>query len=230
MNIILPIPFTLNREEIKSQCAVRPGNQWDADLDRILDDAESLARPKAIYRISYVMERGSDTVTVEDTVFHSRAMVRNLEEIGRVFPFITTCGVEVEDTPIDHGDPLEAYWLSMIKLSLVRTARQYLSKAIQNQYRLGGLSEMNPGSGDAGVWPIEEQRHLFAMFGGIPAVEAAIGVRLMPTYLMVPEMSTSGILFPSHASYFNCQLCQREDCPSRKAPYDAVLWQSIQNS
>ncbi len=86
---------------------------------------------------------------------------------------------------------------------------------------------MNPGSAEAGVWPLEEQRPLFDLFGGPQVVDRAIGVRLLPSIFMSPDMSTSGILFPSVTTYVNCQLCQREDCPSRKAPFDAALWETI---
>ncbi len=101
MNNILTIPFKLNREEIKSHVAIQQGSKPEAGIEKLLDHIEKLARPKAIYRVSYIQEFGSDTVTVEDTVFHSTAMRRNLEEVRRIFPFIATCGTEVETHPSD---------------------------------------------------------------------------------------------------------------------------------
>lgn len=230
MNTILSIPIVLNREEIRTQLAIRAGTKAEATLERILNGVDALARPKAIYRVSYVEDRGTDTVAVEDTIFHSATMRRNLEEVGRIFPFIVTCGTEVENTPIDSDDAVQRTWLSMIELALLRQAMETLRNTIQEEYQLDHLSVMNPGSAEAGVWPIEEQRPLFDLFGGPEVVEQAIGVRLLPSYFMTPGMSASGILFPSETTYINCQLCQRQDCPSRKAPFDAVLWQSIQTS
>ncbi len=230
MNTILSIPIALNREEIRTQLAIRAGTKAEATLEKILNGVDALARPKAIYRVSYVEDRGTDTVAVEDTIFHSATMRRNLEEVGRIFPFIVTCGTEVENTPIDSDDAVQRTWLSMIELALLRQAMETLRNTIQEEYQLDHLSVMNPGSAEAGVWPIEEQRPLFDLFGGPEVVEQAIGVRLLPSYFMTPGMSASGILFPSETTYINCQLCQRQDCPSRKAPFDAVLWQSIQTS
>jgi hypothetical protein len=149
--------------------------------------------------------------------------------VHRIFPFVVTCGVEVESTPIDRDDFLQEYWLRIISLSLVRTGMDYLRQSLQDQYLLGNVSVMNPGSAEADVWPIEEQEALFNLFGSAQAVEQAIGVRLLPSSFMVPDMSVSGILFPSEATYVNCQLCQREGCPSRKADFDAALWESIQS-
>jgi len=38
---------------------------------------------------------------------------------------------------------------------------------------------------------------------------------------MIPRKSSSGIYFPTEIPFFACQLCLKEDCPSRKAAYDA---------
>ena len=41
--------------------------------------------------------------------------------------------------------------------------------------------------------------------------------------LMLPRKSVSGIYFPSEVSFFSCQLCPRDRCDGRKAPYDETL-------
>jgi hypothetical protein len=79
---------------------------------------------------------------------------------------------------------------------------------------------MNPGS--LQDWPLREQRPLFALIG---AVDTRIGVRLTDSCLMTPRKSTSGIQFPTEESFASCQLCGREVCPNRRAPYDATLFE-----
>jgi hypothetical protein len=83
---------------------------------------------------------------------------------------------------------------------------------------------MNPGSGDANVWPIEQQKELFSLFGD---VENLIGVRLTDSFLMVPNKSVSGICFPTEINFQSCQLCHRMNCNGRKAPFDRKLWESV---
>ena len=73
----------------------------------------------------------------------------------------------------------------MIELALLRQAMETLRNTIQEEYQLDHLSVMNPGSAEAGVWPIEEQHPLFDLFGGPGVVEQAIGVRLLPSPLHV---------------------------------------------
>jgi hypothetical protein len=83
---------------------------------------------------------------------------------------------------------------------------------------------MNPGSGDASVWPIEQQRDLFSMCGD---VEKLIGVKLTKSLVLVPDMSVAGIFFPTEIHFESCQLCHRENCFLRRAPFDKELWESI---
>jgi hypothetical protein len=229
MNTTLTIPFTLDRQDLKSQLSIKPGRKVEERIEYLFDEVEKIARPKAIYRVSYIENLGFDTVTVDSAVFHSQVLRFNLAGIHRIFPFVVTCGIEVANTPIEQDDPLEDYWLRVISLSLVRISMEGLRASIQDQYGIEKLSAMNPGSAEVDIWPIEEQPSLFDLFGGTQVVEAAIGVRLLPTHFMTPDMSASGILFPSDATYFNCQLCQRQDCPSRQAEFDAALWETIQS-
>jgi hypothetical protein len=48
---------------------------------------------------------------------------------------------------------------------------------------------------------------------------------LTESLLMVPVKSVSGIVFANEEEFASCQLCPREDCPGRKAPYDPGLYE-----
>jgi hypothetical protein len=83
---------------------------------------------------------------------------------------------------------------------------------------------MSPGSGDVDVWPIEQQKQLFGIFGD---TQALIGVRLTDSCLMVPNKSVSGIRFPTEITFRACRLCHRENCRGRSAPFDEALWKEV---
>jgi hypothetical protein len=85
---------------------------------------------------------------------------------------------------------------------------------------LGKTAVMTPGSIDD--WPIQEQKPLFTILGGI---EAAIGVRLRDSFMMEPRQSVSGIVFPTAIDFQTCMLCPRQKCPKRRAPYDRNLYE-----
>ena len=78
---------------------------------------------------------------------------------------------------------------------------------------------MNPGSLED--WPIQQQTQVFELLGD-PLRD--VGVRLTDSFLMVPIKSVSGIRYPTETSFESCQLCPREKCTGRRAPYDPELW------
>jgi hypothetical protein len=96
-----------------------------------------------------------------------------------------------------------------------------LSDHIAAAYAPGDMSAMNPGS--LADWPIEQQRVLFDLFG---AGAQQIGVRLSDSLLMVPTKTVSGMYFPTTEHFESCQLCPREHCPGRRAPFESTLYAS----
>jgi hypothetical protein len=154
--------------------------------------------------------------------FESRVLRANLDQVERVFPYVATCGPELDAIPIEAGDLFAQFCRDTIKEMALRAAMSHLVAHLKEAYALETLTSMNPGSGDMSVWPIEQQRELFAFFGGLPE---SIGVILTESCLMVPNKSVSGLLYPSKDGFQSCQLCHRERCPGRRAPFDPHLWE-----
>jgi hypothetical protein len=154
--------------------------------------------------------------------FVSKVLRANLEEVERVFPYVATCGPELDTIPLADDDIFGQFCRDTIKEIALYAAISHLNGYLKEAYALEKLVSMNPGSGDVDVWPIEQQRELFAFFGD---VEAAIGVVLTDSCLMVPNKSVSGLLYPSEHDFASCQLCHREKCPGRRAPFDPHLWE-----
>ena len=129
---------------------------------------------------------------------------------------MATCGSELDEIDLTDEDYLAAYWLDTFKAMALSSATTRLRKDFQTRFGGGKYATMNPGSADRSVWPLEQQKELFSLFGD---VEKIIGVVLTDSYLMVPNKSVSGIFFHTEISFVNCQLCTREVCPNRKTPY-----------
>lgn len=155
--------------------------------------------------------------------FTSIALRKNLDAVGRVFPFIVTCGSEIDKIKVE-GNLQNKMWIAFIKGNLLQASMEYLQAHIKKQYKVSNLSHINTGSGDASVWPIEQQKQLFSIFGD---VEKLIGVRLTKSLSLAPDMSGSGILFPAEVTFVSCQLCRRDNCVLRKAQFDKELWESM---
>ncbi|MBU1902228.1 MAG: vitamin B12 dependent methionine synthase [Proteobacteria bacterium] len=217
MEILEGIPIHLNPEEIGEKLLVNKTGNWD-DFQSIFEIAETLISAKAAYEVRYVDEKLKDAVIIDGVRFVSRVMRKNLDKVGRVFPYVVTIGAGLEDRCKATDDLLEQYYLDTIgNIALVK-ARKYLDHELRSRFAFESLSFMSPGS--LADWPIEEQKQLFLLFEG---VERSIGVRLNDSCLMIPRKSVSGIFFPTEVTFYNCQLCPRDNCVGRKAGYNENL-------
>jgi len=226
METLTNIPFDLDGPALMAQASVPPDSSDAREFAKLLDAARAAGRPKAAYRECFIDARDDDTVTIDGVTFTSRALCMNLQDIQRVFPFVATCGAELDAVDRPKGDVLADFWWDTIKASLLGVAAGHLNEHLAGRYRLGRTIAMSPGSGDTSVWPIEQQKQLFALLGD---VHAHIGVTLTDSCLMVPNKTISGIRFPTERDFRACQVCHRENCPSRSAPFDADLWAAIQH-
>ena len=219
MEVLRNIPVEFDLGELLQRFRV-PSDSPDADaVEELVARVREAVNPKAIYDVCYVEKRGRDSVELGSAVFTSRVLAVNLDGVHRVFPFIATCGRELDDIPGVTGDPLREYWLDELRIMALRAASARVRDRIEEKYHPGKLSSMSPGS--LKDWPITQQTQLFSVFGD---VEAEIGVRLTDSFLMLPMKSVSGIYFPTEHTFASCQLCARSDCPGRAAPYDPDLW------
>ena len=226
MKTLTTIPFSLDIDQIMAQVHVEPGSDDAADLLSLLELTQEIGNPKAAYASCFITGRDGGKVQIEDVWFSSRTLAHNLESVERVFPLVATCGHELDQGFPGKRDMLQEFWWDLIKNRLLGAANKYLNDHLHRRFRLGKTATMRPGSGDASVWPIEQQRDLFSLLGN---VEKEVGVRLTESCLMVPNKTTSGILFPTETDFRSCEVCHRENCPSRHAPFNKDLWEEIQH-
>lgn len=226
MEILTNIQFLLDVEQIMSQAHVEAGSSDAADLRLLIELAQKVGHPKAAYTVCFLTERDTDAVQIDNVWFRSRALVHNLASAERVFPLVATCGHEMDQTFRGKGNKVHEFWWELIKTRLLDAANKHLSDHLHREFRLNKTAIMRPGSGDAFVWPIDQQKDLFSLLGN---VESAIGVQLTESFLMVPNKTTSGLMFPTETDFQSCEVCRRDNCPSRHAPFNRTLWNAIQH-
>ena len=219
MEVLDNIPIRLDSEKVLELLQLRNRNsQIEAIVAELIEIAQPIAKPKAIYEVSRVDSSNADIVAIGDTKFTSRLLRINLEKVARVFPYVTTCGQELDEIVFPPDDMVRAFCWDTIKLVALGLAKNYLNDYLIRCYGLGKLSYMNPG--DLEFWPITQQKELFSIFGN---VEELIGVELTKNYLMIPTKSSSGICYSGETEFVDCQLCQMKQCHARKIAYDPEL-------
>ena len=213
------IPFDVKTEHLYPLLKIKSGTTLAGRLDSLLEAAVKLARPKAAYTLSGVEHGDEGVVLIDDVGFKSKVLQVNLRDCRRAFPFVATCGVELDTWSKTFDNALELFWADTINMLALGVAMEALKKHINDFFETGMTSSMNPGS--LSDWPLNEQHKLFSLLG---ESIGAIGVRLTQNAMMVPLKSVSGIEFESGEKFYNCQLCPREKCPGRRAPYDEHLF------
>ena len=219
MELLRNIPVQVSSEEVAKALRIDQTLAKQVHGEDLAKTANSLVDARAIYTIGYIHNRSEEATSIEGATLTSRVLAKNLEKIGRVFPYIVTIGSALEDEAATHG-MLERLFLENAADIAITLARVHLEKYVAKKYELGNVSHLGPGQLD---WPIQQQKELFSFFKN---AEGSVGVTLTETCMMKPRKSVSGIIFPKEVTFVACQLCPRENCPSRQAPYSESLRKS----
>lgn len=210
--------FRIDRTRLARRLSIDSDEELVDQLDDLADRATDVARPRWMFQLASVEAIDEEKVSIAGVEFSSPVLCANLSELRRAFPYVATCGTELDGIELPEGDYLLEYWLEEIKALALRAAVGELREAVEANYGAKGFSSMNPGSADSHVWPIEQQRQLFGVFGD---VRTTVGVTLTQSYLMEPNKSISGVFFETEHEFINCRLCTRENCPDRRARHEA---------
>jgi len=214
------IAFQVDLDQLLKRLHVEGGSQYVQEIKGLASDAQAVGGPKALYNVAFIQSRGDDYVVIDDVVLTSRVLRVNLDSAHRVFAYVATCGVELDEWANSIDDVLHRYWADTIKEMALRSAIRALDEHLVARYRPRRTATMSPGR--LADWPLREQGALFTLLGN---PRDAIGVQLTDSFLMIPTKSVSGIRFPTEESFESCQLCPREHCPGRRAPYDEGLYE-----
>ncbi len=220
VKVLSEIPFEVDRAVLRRNLRLKPASYHLGELDRLIDQAEQIGKPKAMVRMVYIDERGDNWVQLDGRRLHSRVLRVNLEETQRAFVFVATAGLELDGWAKTLSDLLHRFWADAIQEVALETARRAMHQYLLQRFHPGLLSEMHPGSLED--WPLSAQDDLFTLLG---EVKYHIGVSMTESKLMHPVKSVSGIAFSTQTHFTSCQLCPRENCRSRQAPFDAELFE-----
>jgi len=188
-------------------------------VERLARDVGALGKPRALYRTISLHKGTERTVVVDGVTLTSRVLRVNLDPVDTVFPFVATCGRELDRWVMGKDEPVERRVADVMSEMALYSALGALKERLREEYHLPTISRMSPGSLED--WPLEEQRLVFQLFDD---TERAVGVRLTKDLMMLPRKSLSGILFASEELFESCLLCPREECPTRLLPYDRDLF------
>jgi len=213
------IPWNIKAEDmLEHPWVVGKKNVGSERIRDLFEFAHSIGRPKVLFGEASVSPCEGNRVEIDRVVFTSRLLKMNLEGKGRVFPYVATCGLELDTLKPSDGDFADPYLLDAVKELTVLSVHDYFSEYLTERYGLTNKAHMNPGS--LLDWPLQAQPGLFSLLGD---VEGLTGVRLTEENIMLPMKSISGIFFPTKTRFESCMLCARDGCLRRRADYAPEL-------
>jgi hypothetical protein len=226
-NYIGEVPFSSNLENYKKEIKFDELDDAQDDALTLYEKATNLIKPTFIISEKFIDQQlrseSITTVKVGSEKFEGKALAV-LDSIHRIFPYLATCGNQVENLDLSSIDFLAFYWIDIIKIQALDSSRKAMLSFVKEKFGITKPLSLNPGSGNVDIWPIEQMGNLFNLFGGKEFVEKETGTQLTPSSLMVPNKSVAGILFSSTKyDYESCAYCERLHCPSRRVPFKERL-------
>jgi hypothetical protein len=222
MHIITGVHISLEVEHILRGQGVddpaRASRGVVAVAQEVLDEAQALLAPAAMYTILPVRDFQHQRVTLESgEVFEGPLVARALAGATEVALAMCTIGPALEERMsalFDAGDSLQAVALDGAGTAAVGEVTKMVVARIRAEASARGLgSGMRAAPGQEG-WSIWQQR---VLFGLIPAEE--IGVQLTESCLMLPQKSNSfviGLGPEMRPDAVTCDFCsKRERCQWR---------------
>jgi hypothetical protein len=211
----LDVPMVL--QSIKSKGA---NKRIEAELGELIEMVLPVVRPKVVYKVAQVTLVDGKRLAVDGVEFTHHVPSLNFSLGERVFPYVATCGREIEALKFP-ADLMKDYCLNIIKnVVLMRAASRYFEDHLKQTYALQEISRIGPGEA---MGSTAQQKPLFSLLGD---VEGAVGVTLSAHNMMLPEKSSSGIFFETAVRIESCQLCPNQ-CNARRAPYDPELFKTF---
>jgi hypothetical protein len=209
------IAFACEVEALGQRLRLKSGTPGARRLAAMVRQAQAVARPKALYRAAEVRYEDGDQVVLDGVVFTSAILRRAMQNAPTAFPFLATCGRELEAWAARAGGPLQHYWANVIMGMALEQATEALKRHITRHYGLRQTNLLEPGV--PADWPATELKGLHALLGDTLRLA---GVQLNREGMMTPLQSVSGLLFPAKAALGKCMLCPRDHCPERAMAYE----------
>lgn len=188
-------------------------------VERLITEAQPWIHAKGVYRV-YPVEKMTETELVLGPHRAIRGPIAGfLKPSRRVAAFVVTVGDALEkvaDERLRNGSKLEGYILNAIGSAAADVAVDTLADLIYFEEAKPDEALTPPFSPGYCGLPLEEQISLFALVDTKP-----IGVKLLPTMIMRPLKSVSGLIGigPSdevEAHGVPCQWCDLQTCSMRR--------------
>jgi hypothetical protein len=172
------------------------------------EQVKSIVRPKALVQDAKVISANHDRLSYSSGNFNCGLLAQLAGKCKSVFPFITTCGKEIEKLGVEFSDPLHLYWLDRLKEYALEKAFKRAKTEVEKKCDNQKITSIIPM--DDEIWPVSGLEEIFAAF--TPEDIEKTGVELTEYFYMIPAKTRAGIFFPADKEVDLCSLCNLRKC------------------
>ena len=212
------IPVKVTKEDVLRKLGMPADHRYGSDIEKVIAEAETIANAKLLYAEAKIEARTEDTVTIGGVVFKGRDLADALKDVDTVYPYICTCGRELNDYAMNCKDLVKMLYLDYIAHFYLLQSSVELSDRVDNQLGTRSMC-MTPGSFDN--WELKENIPIFMLLNK----GEGMGIMLNETGIMYPAKSVAGIRFKAPFCEDRCAICLKKDCGNRKADFDKRVYE-----
>ena len=188
-------------------------------IDREIQCSIPLVRTAAMYRIFAIASLTRESVALEGGITFHGAIGKFLGQVERLAVFLVTAGDAIDQKAQEEfaaGRILEGMVANAVGSEAADSATGALKETLRQAVAREELAITLPYSPGYCGMDLKEQWNVFS------ALDASrIGVRLLPSGIMVPIKSVSGVIGIGSPAVVDdsgspCERCNKEDCNMRR--------------
>ncbi len=135
MEVLDNIPVKIELDAVLKKLRLKNRNEDVMNtLADLVEIANTTARPKAVFEIATIENKNGDTVTIKGVEFTSHVLRVNLDQAEEVFPYVATCGRELDAINIPTSEMMRFYFMDQIKEMVTRGALNYLHDYLKERH------------------------------------------------------------------------------------------------
>lgn len=190
----------------------------------LLEEARPYLKPAFAVKEFTIEQHQPEGITVNGCFFNSKIVAKKLQNEKTVFAYIATSGRRICEFIKKYDDILDEYLLDQIAYLSYLQAMEKMSLEIENLFGIEKHIRLCPGS--VIDWSVGDVKKIFVLMDGL---YQDLDVSVLPSGLIEPLKSTSGLFYATDEEFASCEICPRAVCETRTAPFNGDLHDEMVN-
>ena len=212
------IEVKITKEDVLRKMGMPADHRFGDAIAEVIEEIKPIANGKLLYCEAKIGDRTEETIEIGGITFTGKDLVDALKDVDTVYPYICTCGTEINDAAMNCKDLVKMFYLDNIAHFYLLQPSIELSDILDNQ--LGTRTTcMTPGSFEN--WNLNQNAPIYILLNK----GEGTGVTMNEYALMTPAKSVAGIRFKTSDCEKKCNICMKRDCVNRVEEFSKTIYE-----